>query len=428
MEEKNSTNTIIHRPMKFRILLLLLCAASLAACSSRRIVVPLEGCVALNTSSGRSVGRLSGGKTDTLYPVVRGIPAEWRQAEVYFADDFPQVLYQGFRQGRVSEEFCMRYFEAWGRDTADCSARSLRAWIAFAAGVAPDGRFAYRVDSDGDDDLSDEPTSYFAADSASSVSTAVYVERYAGGAIHPDTVHIHPFRRYWGMCIAYDDLRRGSFWTGDDYYTVHVKPVSDTYRDGTLRFEGPDTVEIEATDRFVRLSGVMHRIDSLRFDGRELRLTRCPEESDPCVLQPGFRPFPFEAETLDGRRIRFPDDFAGRYVLLDFWAIGCGPCRAEIERTLRPCYDRFRDAGFEIVGVADDSAADLDEWVPASAIAWPIVADRPDKRVQKLYGVRGYPTLLLVGPDGRIVSRDDGDLRGSRLAATLEKLLGAPQR
>ena len=82
----------------------------------------------------------------------------------------------------------------------------------------------------------------------------------------------------------------------------------------------------------------------------------------------------------------------------------------------------------QIVGVADNSAADLNEWVPASAIAWPIVADRPDKRLQKLYGVRGYPTLLLVGPDGRIVSCDDGDLRGSCLAAMLEELLGAPQR
>lgn len=414
--------------MKFRILLLLLCAASLAACSPRRIVVPLEGCVALNTSSGRSVSSLSGRRTDTLYPVVRGVPAEWRQTEVYFADDFPQVLYQGFRQGRVSEEFCMRYFEAWGRDTAGCSARPLRAWIAFAAGVAPDGRLAYRIDSDGDDDLSDEPTAYFAADSTASVSTAVYVERYAGGAIYPDTVHIHPFRRYWGMCIACDDFRTGSFTTGGDRYAVRVMPTVDAYDDGTIRFEGPDTVEVAASDRYVRLNGRMHRIDSLRFDGRELRLRPCPEEPDPCVLQKGFRPFPFEAATLDGRRIRFPDDFEGRYVLLDFWAIGCGPCRAEIEGALRPCYERFRDAGFEIVGVADNSAADLNEWVPASAIAWPIVADRPGKRLQKLYGVRGYPTLLLVGPDGRIVSCDDGDLRGSCLAATLEELLGAPQR
>lgn len=390
--------------------------------------MPLEGRVALNTSSGYGVSGLSGGKIDTLYPVVRGVPAEWRQAEVYFADNFPQLLYQGFRQGRVSEKLCMRYFEAWGSDTADYSARPLRAWIALAAGVAPDGRFAYRIDSDGDDDLSDEPTGYFAADSTASVSTAVCIERYVGGAIRPDTVHIHPFRRRWGMCIAYDDFRTGSFSTGGDRYTVHVKPSGDTYDDGTLRFEGPDTVEIEAADRFVRLGGVMHRIDSLRFDGRELRLTPCPDEPDPCGLQAGFRPFAFEAETLDGRRIRFPDDFAGRCVLLDFWAIGCGPCRAAIKGELSDCCRRFRDAGFEIVGVADDSAADLGEWVPTSAIAWPIVSDRPAKRLQKMYGVKRYPTLLLVGPDGRIVTRDDDDLRGPELAATLEKLLGAPPR
>lgn len=413
--------------MKHRSILFPLSAFLLfAACAPRQIVVPLDRHVLLNTSSGRGVSGLSGRMTDTLYPVVRGLPAEWRQAEIYFNDDFPQLLYQGYLQGRVDEKFCMRYFDAWGMDTAEYSARPMRAWIAMAAGVTPDDRFAYLIDTDGDDDLSDETVGYFAADSTTSVSTPVYIERYVGGAIHPDTVHIHPYRPRWGMCIAYDDCRTGRFVTGGDSYAVHVTPHGDAYDNSyvTIRFEGPDTVKIVATDEYVRLNGAMYRLDSLRFDGCELRLTPCPDQPDPYALQAGFRPYPFETETLDGRRIRFPDDFEGRYVLLDFWAIGCGPCRAEIKGELNKCYERYRDAGFEILGVAADSAEDLNEWVPTSPITWPIVADRPQKRVQELYHVQSYPTYFLIGPDGRIVSRDPGDLRGRGLTATLRKLLG----
>lgn len=149
-------------------------------------------------------------------------------------------------------------------------------------------------------------------------------------------------------------------------------------------------------------------------------MTPTPDALDRPSAQVGFRPIPFEATTTDGRRVRFPEDFAGRYVLLDFWSLSCPPCLMDIRDHYLRDYAAYREAGFEILGVARNTDEDLRGNLPDLGIVWPVVADRPEGRITGCYRVDAYPTLYLIDPRGRIVA-EGSDLRGERLSRWLRQ-------
>ena len=128
----------------------------------------------------------------------------------------------------------------------------------------------------------------------------------------------------------------------------------------------------------------------------------------------------FEQQSADGKTIKV-SDFRGKYLLLDFWASWCGPCRAENPRLVK-AYHQYKDQGFEILGISLDNPDQRQAWLGAietDGLTWPQVSDLRGAKNKGavLYGVNKIPANFLLDPEGRIVAHD---LRGQAL---LDKLV-----
>lgn len=130
----------------------------------------------------------------------------------------------------------------------------------------------------------------------------------------------------------------------------------------------------------------------------------------------------FEQSTAEGKTVKL-SDFRNKYLLLDFWASWCGPCREE-NPNLTAAYQKYKEKGFEILGVSLDRAGQRKAWLDAIAedqLRWPQVSDLKgwDNAVAKMYGIRSIPASFLIDPAGKIIARD---LRGKELQEKLEAL------
>jgi peroxiredoxin len=117
--------------------------------------------------------------------------------------------------------------------------------------------------------------------------------------------------------------------------------------------------------------------------------------------------------------------FRGKYVLIDFWASWCGPCRQENPNVVK-IYNKYRGKGFTVLGVSLDRPDGKAAWLAAiknDGLTWTQVSDLKywNNLAATLYGVQSIPQNFLIDPQGKIVAKG---LRGDDLDSTLEKLLG----
>ena len=110
----------------------------------------------------------------------------------------------------------------------------------------------------------------------------------------------------------------------------------------------------------------------------------------------------FSLTALKGDKISIPK-YQGKYVLIDFWASWCGPCRKEIPN-LKKVYEAFHKKGLEIVSISTDNKEDA--WLKAvNDEKMPWAQARDTKLVSKQYNVTAIPHILLISPEGKILAK-----------------------
>jgi peroxiredoxin len=130
----------------------------------------------------------------------------------------------------------------------------------------------------------------------------------------------------------------------------------------------------------------------------------------------------FEATDLDGKLHRFPEDFAGKPVILDFWADWCRYCAnsmTQIDRLQR----EHAASGLVVlaVNVAQDRATAA-AFIERLGVGYSAVLD-PESRITRQYGVKGLPMTIFVDRNGLISGKVIGELDEKLLAIQLERIL-----
>ena len=140
-------------------------------------------------------------------------------------------------------------------------------------------------------------------------------------------------------------------------------------------------------------------------------------------VRPGTAMIDFKLSTPAGTQVKL-SSYAGKVVLLNFWATWCPPCRNEIP-SIEALYSKFKDKGFVVLGVdLQEDAQSVSIFTKRYGITYPVVLDQTGQ-VGNEYGARGIPLSFLIDKRGRITSGAIGghDWAGPQTEALVEALL-----
>jgi peroxiredoxin len=221
-------------------------------------------------------------------------------------------------------------------------------------------------------------------------------------------------KRYLELNKSFQDVKQKKF---DDIRYNHPDPYARL-----LAIENSNTmVKYDSElDDLEKLLGLIPEIVMLRENAKKVELFLQNRKK----IETGKSVKDFSARDITGEEFRLADVLKkNKYVLVEFWASWCSPCRAEIPY-MKESYRKYKDEGFEIISFTLDN--EKDKWEKATKeenIPWINVGDLMASKspVVTMYGVSGVPTNYLVDQSGTIVATN---LRREKLEQKLKELFG----
>lgn len=369
-----------------------------------------------------------------------GAPKDW--TEIKYGEigiDYCQMVYQNYILGNITKEFYEGIQEAmnWQPDTLKLSKTPLKSAVAFTFGKDPSGKVRFIVDANNNLDFSDDESfipynvtsgGYLAKDSlVLSKTINVFYERFADNKIV--SVSTPLFIVEWDMFMCNFPQHSIANFNGEkiavcsnnftnlSYQRSSIAILNDSLKEGD-KISPENLVE---KNEFIEIKGNIYKNIGVNQKNNTLILekTNSPK-SELYSTQIGYKSFPFEgADCVTETKIT-SDKLRGKYVLLDFWAVWCGPCLQEIPN-LKKLYEKTDREKFEIIGIVGKSPLNaLKGIIEKDSITWPQLLSTDSNKIQEKYGVTGYPTTFLLNPDGLIIAKG---IRGKELEEKILKLV-----
>lgn len=199
----------------------------------------------------------------------------------------------------------------------------------------------------------------------------------------------------------------------------------DADGDGKVRSEpfSPETGYATKEEMVFRVGDLYVSNSSIDLEKNQIVLRRrAPEEYRRQDLTIG-------AEMPDFAFVDFEDkerklsEFRGKYLLVDFWGLWCIDCRRELPFQLA-AYKRFRAKGFEILGLdTDDEIAVVKGILAKNNLTWTQAKKKSiEELIEVKYRIQEYPSAILLGRDGKVITLDQKKLQGEELLKTLEQI------
>ena len=182
-------------------------------------------------------------------------------------------------------------------------------------------------------------------------------------------------------------------------------------------FDSPLFFVLDTDDQIATLEGLGENIKEIGYIKRELNIMKARK-----ATEVGLPYTDFEGKDAAGNTVKLSDYVGkGNYVLVDMWASWCGPCKREIPN-LAEVHNLYKDKGLTVLGIfVWDDVKNLEPTLKAENVTWAQIIDT-EKVATDTYGVKGIPSIMLIGPDGTILERD-ANVRGENMKPTIEKYL-----
>ena len=218
-----------------------------------------------------------------------------------------------------------------------------------------------------------------------------------------------------------DELATGSFKPAGDKSLVRL--FIDLNDNGKI-----DEGEMFDVARPMKINGHVYEIKQQSDDGRSFTFgdTEKPGYS-PDDVKVGKTAPVFTAQLLDGKPLKFSDDYKGKIVMIDFWATWCAPCMAEVPN-VAAAYEKYHTSGFEVLGITMDDPDDGDKVKRVTTkkkMVWPELFGEAgkSKSIARMFSVEAIPAAFLIdGNTGKILAAGE-ELRGDGLEKALAKFV-----